>query len=69
METAPFTADMRHINRRDDVRKNARLRRSQILLQVRLDSTNSAEPPFGTSSARVFHSLVGLGVRRRRRRE
>jgi len=46
----PFSADMRHINPSIDATmygKNVRLRRSPILLQVGLDSTNSADPPFG----------------------
>ena len=45
---------MRHINRRDDVRKNVRLRRSLILLQVRHNSTNSADPPFGAFRRKRF---------------
>jgi hypothetical protein len=50
----PFRADMRHINRRDDVRKNVRLWRILILLQVGLDSTNSADPPFGAFQRKRF---------------
>src|SRR5579859_1082255 len=43
METAS-SADMRHVNGRDDRGQNDRLRRSQILLQIRLDLTNGADP-------------------------
>src|ERR1700676_3793756 len=57
----PFSADMRHINRRDDVRKNVRLRGSPILWQVGPDSTNSADPPFGAFQRKRFSFAGRLG--------
>jgi hypothetical protein len=63
-----FTSDFLHqLDRRR--RKNVRLRRSLIL--CRSDSTLPTAPTLRSalSSTSVFHSLVDLGVRSRRRRE